>query len=591
MTKVAVVAHAGKTVGGGLPELRTELARRGVERPLWYEVPKSRKVPKRVQEALDAGAELVIAWGGDGTVQRCIDVMAGSDAKLAVVPAGTANLFASNLGIPSNIAEAVDIGLHGATRTIDVGRMKGERFGVMAGAGLDARMIRDADGTLKDRLGRLAYVWTGLKGARSSTFGAKIEVDGVPWYEGEASLVLAGNLGKLFAGVEVFEDARPDDGRAGARHRARRRARRVGADGRARRGRDAERVALRPADAREHGARGARPQGPVRARRRRARPRQAVQDRGRAGGDRRPRAGADGERQVSTATRVPETHELTGDDARKTLSSTGTLALLRDSFERMRASDGFSHARALAFTTSLALVQGAIVLVGLASAFGETGFNKAIVEAIETAVPGHASDVLRNAVEQANRVGNENRYLPLLLGLVGLLITSTTTMGQLERVLNRLYGIEKDRPSHIKYARALVLALSVGAAIAAAFVLLTFGRGLVDTAVGRVLRLAARDRPRRGRPGRAVPLRAEPQSACLVLALVRLRRRGRAVDDRHAPARRGVPSQLELRRHLRPARGHRRPPDLDVARRRHRRLRRRGHRPARGRPRRRKRSS
>jgi diacylglycerol kinase (ATP) len=212
VTKVAVVAHAGKTVGGGLPELRTELARRGVERPLWYEVPKSKKVPKRVQEALAAGAELVIAWGGDGTVQRCIDVMAGSDAKLAVIPAGTANLFASNLGIPSDIADAVDIGLHGATRTIDVGKMKGERFGVMAGAGLDARMIRDADGTLKDRLGRLAYVWTGLKGARSSTFGAKIDVDGSPWYEGEASLVLAGNLGKLFAGVEVFEDARPDDG-------------------------------------------------------------------------------------------------------------------------------------------------------------------------------------------------------------------------------------------------------------------------------------------------------------------------------------------------------------------------------------------
>jgi YihY family inner membrane protein len=190
---------------------------------------------------------------------------------------------------------------------------------------------------------------------------------------------------------------------------------------------------------------------------------------------------------VSTATRVPETHELTGDDARKTLATTGTRALLRDSFVRMRASDGFSHVRALAFTTSLALVQGAIVLVGLASAFGETSFNRSIVQAIETAVPGHASDVLRNAVEQANRVGNENRYLPLLLGLLGLLITSTTTMGQLERVLNRLYGIERDRPSLVKYARAFVLALSVGAAIAAAFVLLAFGRGLVDIAVGRVL--------------------------------------------------------------------------------------------------------
>jgi YihY family inner membrane protein len=190
---------------------------------------------------------------------------------------------------------------------------------------------------------------------------------------------------------------------------------------------------------------------------------------------------------VSNATRVPETHELTGDDARKTLASTGTVALLRDSFERMRAADGFSHARALAFTTSLSLVQGAIVLVGLASAFGETGFNRAIAEAIETGVPGHASDVLGNAVEQANRVGNENRYLPLLLGVLGLIVTATTTMGQLERALNRLYGIEQDRPSHVKYARAFLLALSVGGAIAAAFVLLAFGRGLVETVVGSVL--------------------------------------------------------------------------------------------------------
>jgi diacylglycerol kinase (ATP) len=212
MTKVAVVAHAGKTVGGGLPELRRELAEHGVERPLWFEVPKSKKAPKRVRQALDEGAELVFAWGGDGTVQRCLDVLAGTDTALAVVPAGTANLFASNLGIPQDVAEAVRIGLEGATRKIDVGKMKGERFGVMAGAGLDARMIRDADGSLKDRLGRLAYVWTGLKNARVPAFRAKIQVDGTQWYEGEASLVLAGNLGEVFAGIEAFEDAAPDDG-------------------------------------------------------------------------------------------------------------------------------------------------------------------------------------------------------------------------------------------------------------------------------------------------------------------------------------------------------------------------------------------
>jgi diacylglycerol kinase (ATP) len=212
VTKIAVVAHAGKTFGGGLAELRQELEKQGVDRPLWFEVPKSKKAPQRVQKALDDGADLIFAWGGDGTVQRCLDVMAGTDATLAVVPAGTANLFASNLGIPQDIAEAVRIGLHGQRRKIDVGRIEGERFGVMAGAGLDARMIRDADGTLKDRLGRLAYLWTGVKNARASTFRAQIVVDGTQWYEGEASLVLAGNLGEIFAGVEAFEDAKPDDG-------------------------------------------------------------------------------------------------------------------------------------------------------------------------------------------------------------------------------------------------------------------------------------------------------------------------------------------------------------------------------------------
>jgi diacylglycerol kinase (ATP) len=212
MTTVAVIAHAGKTFGGGLAELRKELERHGIDRPLWFEVPKSKKAPKRVRQALEEGAELIFAWGGDGTVQRCIDVLAGTKATLAVVPAGTANLFASNLDIPQDIAEAVRIGLHGTSRKLDVGRMKGERFAVMAGAGLDARMIQDADGTLKDRLGRLAYVWTGVKNARASTFRAQIEVDGKHWYEGEASLVLAGNLGELFAGVEAFEGAKPDDG-------------------------------------------------------------------------------------------------------------------------------------------------------------------------------------------------------------------------------------------------------------------------------------------------------------------------------------------------------------------------------------------
>ncbi len=117
-------------------------------------------------------------WGGDGIVQRCIDAVGDAPVPLAILPAGTGNLLARNLGIPIDLAAAVDVGLHGAHRTIDVGRVNGERFAVMAGTGLDALMIRDAGRSLKDRFGRAAYVWTGAKHLRLQPFRAKIDVDG-----------------------------------------------------------------------------------------------------------------------------------------------------------------------------------------------------------------------------------------------------------------------------------------------------------------------------------------------------------------------------------------------------------------------------
>jgi diacylglycerol kinase (ATP) len=213
MTRVAVVAHAAKTFGGGLAELRRVLDREGVTDPMWVEVPKSRFAPKQVRRVLEEGAELLFVWGGDGMVQRSIDAMAGAETPLAILPAGTANLLATNLGIPQDIERAVGIGLRGERRSLDVGRFNGERFAVMAGAGFDAAMIEQADGKLKDRLGRVAYVWTGSQNLRAKPFKAKIDVDGVPWYAGDASCILFGNVGQLFGGVEVFQDARPDDGR------------------------------------------------------------------------------------------------------------------------------------------------------------------------------------------------------------------------------------------------------------------------------------------------------------------------------------------------------------------------------------------
>jgi diacylglycerol kinase (ATP) len=212
MTPVAVIAHRGKTVEGGLPQLRRTLERHGVVTPLWYEVEKSRQARKKLERALGEGAELIFVWGGDGMVQRCVDVVADSEAALAIVPAGTANLLASNLGVPKTIDAAVEIGLHGTRRRLDVGRINGERFAVMAGVGFDARMIHDATRELKRALGRLAYVWTATKNLRAKPFYAQIEVDGSEWYHGDASCVLFGNVGQAFGGIRAFDDAQPDDG-------------------------------------------------------------------------------------------------------------------------------------------------------------------------------------------------------------------------------------------------------------------------------------------------------------------------------------------------------------------------------------------
>src|SRR5580765_2312553 len=200
--KVAVVAHAEKTFGGGLLELRRELARQGVDEPRWREIAKSKEAPAKVKRAIAAGAELIFVWGGDGTVQRCIDVVAGTDTALAILPAGTANLLATNLDIPQDIEQGVAIGLRGERRKLDVGRFNGERFGVMAGAGFDALMIQQAGGSLKDHLGRVAYVWTGSQSLRAKPFRAKIAVDGTSWYDDKASCILIGNLGSLFGGVQ-----------------------------------------------------------------------------------------------------------------------------------------------------------------------------------------------------------------------------------------------------------------------------------------------------------------------------------------------------------------------------------------------------
>jgi YegS/Rv2252/BmrU family lipid kinase len=212
MTSVGVMAHAKKRMGGGLAELRRTLNEYGLSDLPWHEVTKSKHVPKLVDDLVDRGVDLLFVWGGDGTVQRAIDAIAGKPVTLAILPAGTANLLATNLGLPDDLADCVRIGLGGARRGLDLGKVNGEHFAVMAGAGLDAMMIRAADAGLKDRVGRIAYVWTGAKNVQLDPVEMSIDVDGARWFEGEASCVLVGNVGDVFGGLSVFPDAEPGDG-------------------------------------------------------------------------------------------------------------------------------------------------------------------------------------------------------------------------------------------------------------------------------------------------------------------------------------------------------------------------------------------
>ncbi len=179
---------------------------------------------------------------------------------------------------------------------------------------------------------------------------------------------------------------------------------------------------------------------------------------------------------MSTATKVPETWELTGDDAKETLRQVGTWHLIRDAFQRLRFADGFSHARSLAFTIVLVLVQAIIGLVGLASAVGEGGISDMLVRSLRAAVPGPAGKTLTDAVSQAHQAGNTGQYLGLTFGIIGSLITGATMMGQVERALNRLYGVEEDRPTFQKYRLATLLAISAGSLAAIASVCLTVGK-------------------------------------------------------------------------------------------------------------------
>jgi len=162
--------------------------------------------------AVANGAGVVIAFGGDGTVRACAEGVSGTDTCLGVIPAGTGNLLARNLGIPGDLESSIAVATGEHTRVLDTGRVNGELFVVIAGAGFDAEVMADTDDKVKDLIGSLAYFIEGARHLSDPSFEATISVDGADVARDTWATVLVGNLSRLQGGVELFPESSPDDG-------------------------------------------------------------------------------------------------------------------------------------------------------------------------------------------------------------------------------------------------------------------------------------------------------------------------------------------------------------------------------------------
>jgi YegS/Rv2252/BmrU family lipid kinase len=211
MINVAVVAHADKLAGRDRKRLKRALGDAGIDAP-WFDVSKAKYAGSATRKALKGGADTVIVCGGDGTVRAASEPLVGRDAALAVLPAGTANLFATGFDLPADPGDIVELVVTGRRRRVDSACCNEQTFNVMAGTGFDAAMIDGADAH-KDRLGMLAYLRAGVRNARArDTFAAAVTVNGSTFFEGPASCVLVGNIGTLKGGIEALPDASPTDG-------------------------------------------------------------------------------------------------------------------------------------------------------------------------------------------------------------------------------------------------------------------------------------------------------------------------------------------------------------------------------------------
>ncbi|MEV6484022.1 diacylglycerol kinase family protein [Streptomyces sp. NPDC051576] len=198
-------------------KLRRVLEQHGHRAPEFIETTADDPGTGQAAGAVRDGATLVVVCGGDGTIRAAADALAGTDVPLVVVPCGTGNLLARNLGLPLTPTDALDAALSGTPHRIDLGRIEGDgltptHFTAMSGAGLDAAMLEHTDDRAKSAVGWLAYVLATFGTLRTPRIRLTVRLDDGPVLHRTARMVLLANVGTVQGGLTLLPAARPDDG-------------------------------------------------------------------------------------------------------------------------------------------------------------------------------------------------------------------------------------------------------------------------------------------------------------------------------------------------------------------------------------------